>query len=229
MAQINKLISQRDLITFRINRLKLTLDNILCQDQIEENDLIELQNSVEDQAVINALTEYEENHLKIINTVEDNASHWSAFEAFDKMFHETKSKIKQILANKGDIKRMSRGVNNEHISSDLELSALPNMKLPTFNGEFSNWVEFRDAFVSLIHDNKKLHDIQKFHYLTTCLEGKAAQALKQLKKTAENYSIAWDLLKRRYENKKLIVQSNISNLFNLESCSKETYTNMKIF
>lgn len=39
---------------------------------------------------------------------------------------------------------------------------LPTLKLPTFSGEYDQWMLFKDAFQSLIHDNRKLSNVQRF-------------------------------------------------------------------
>lgn len=48
---------------------------------------------------------------------------------------------------------------------------LRTIELPKFNGSQYNWLEFRDTFESLIHDNNTISYIKKFHYLRAALEG----------------------------------------------------------
>lgn len=45
---------------------------------------------------------------------------------------------------------------------------LPQIELPMFDGELDNWIPFRDAFKSLIHNNNSLSAVDKFHYLNSC-------------------------------------------------------------
>lgn len=40
-----------------------------------------------------------------------------------------------------------------HVTSN-NLVKLPTIKLPTFNGDYSNWLEFRDAFKALVDNNE---------------------------------------------------------------------------
>lgn len=51
------------------------------------------------------------------------------------------------------------------ISHGLQSIKLPTIKLPTFNGSYLKWLEFRDTFQSLIHNNESIPGINKFHYL----------------------------------------------------------------
>ncbi|KAK9498852.1 hypothetical protein O3M35_003408 [Rhynocoris fuscipes] len=44
-------------------------------------------------------------------------------------------------------------------------------------------------------------------------KGEASQILSSLEITCSNYTIAWDLLKERYDNKKLIINSHIKSIF----------------
>ena len=50
---------------------------------------------------------------------------------------------------------------------------LPKIELKRFNGDILKWTEFWDAFESTIHDNKSLHDVDKFNYLRSQLQGTA--------------------------------------------------------
>ena len=59
---------------------------------------------------------------------------------------------------------------------------LPDIKLPTFSGDFLKWPQFRDTFVALISNNSALPNINKFHYLRSSLQGEA----KALMETANN-------------------------------------------
>lgn len=41
---------------------------------------------------------------------------------------------------------------------------LPVIKLPTFGGRYEDWRSFHDIFVSLIHNNSSLSEIEKLHF-----------------------------------------------------------------
>lgn len=80
----------------------------------------------------------------------------------------------------------------------------------------------RDTFHALIESNTALENIQKFYYLKSCLHGNAAQILQSLEISADNYTIAWDLLKARFENKRLLTYHHIQALFELNPIGKES-------
>ncbi|KAK9701231.1 Protein of unknown function (DUF1759) [Popillia japonica] len=99
---------------------------------------------------------------------------------------------------------------------------LPTMQLPKFNGKYTGWLEFRDAFDSLINKSEVLSKSQKFFYLKASLEGDVAKIISSMAGTAENYDTAWSLLCERYENKKLLAKNHFRELFELPMIKKES-------
>lgn len=59
-----------------------------------------------------------------------------------------------------------------------------NIRLPTFDGNYSQWLYFKDTFVSIVNDNLSISQIQKFHYLRLSLKGDAADVVKNLELSA---------------------------------------------
>jgi len=89
--------------------------------------------------------------------------------------------------------------------------------LPKFNGKYEEWLSFEDSFKVLVHENVKIQTVQKFNYLKSCLVENAAQIIQSLSSTVENYEIAWYLLTERYSNKRIIIQSHVKALFELQA------------
>lgn len=101
-------------------------------------------------------------------------------------------------------------------SSSTSLSVpLPRLQLPTFEGVYTQWPEFRDLFACLVNDNQSLTDVQRLQYLKSCCTGEAAAMLSNLPNTSVNFSIAWDTLTSRYQNKRMIVYSHFRNFLDL--------------
>lgn len=103
---------------------------------------------------------------------------------------------------------------------------LPEVKLPTFDGTISEWITFRDSFKSLIHSNEHLSPIDKFSYLTASLVKDAKTIIDSIELTAANYSVAWQLLETRFNNKKLVVKNYIDALFAIDSMKRESYESL---
>ncbi|XP_055590885.1 uncharacterized protein LOC129742966 [Uranotaenia lowii] len=100
---------------------------------------------------------------------------------------------------------------------------LPEIRLPSFSGKLREWVSFRDSFQSLIHNNGQLAPMEKFSYLRSSLSGEALQEVLSIELSDVNYSVAWEILTERYENKKLIVKAYLDALFSLEPIRKESF------
>lgn len=125
------------------------------------------------------------------------------------------------LAQKYISEFSDNSVNSSNNNSATEIK-LPSLNLPNFDGSYDQWLFYRDTFLSIIHDNASLSNIQKFHYLRLSLKGAAAETIKSLQISADNYNIAWQLVTERFENKELLVTNHIKRIFNLPSLTKES-------
>lgn len=115
--------------------------------------------------------------------------------------------------------------NNSQSGEDFKASPnvrLPKIDLPHFSGSYQHWLEFRDVFSSIIHNNKNIDNVNKFHYLRASLHGSAALIIKHITVSNDTYNIAWDLLLERYDNNRLLVNNHVQALFNLDQIHKES-------
>ncbi|XP_066261302.1 uncharacterized protein [Euwallacea similis] len=106
---------------------------------------------------------------------------------------------------------------------------LPSLTLPEFSGCYADWQRFRDMFRAVIHDNNALSDAQRFYYLEASLRGEPKTLLASLAPTNANYTIAWDLLERRYQNKKFIIHSHLREIMEFPALTKESYAALRNF
>jgi hypothetical protein len=90
---------------------------------------------------------------------------------------------------------------------------LPTVSIPIFKGNYLEWTSFHNLLVSLIHNNEKLPTSQKLHRLKSSLKGDAASSLKHLCVSDATYEPTWEELKRKYDNKNIIIQSHIDSFF----------------
>lgn len=88
-------------------------------------------------------------------------------------------------------------------------------------------MSFDDTFTSLIDKNVQLSDIEKFYYLKSCLRGEAAHLIQALDVSSINYAIAFQMLRQRYQNKKLIIHTHIKTMFELYSLKNESHTQLR--
>jgi hypothetical protein len=99
---------------------------------------------------------------------------------------------------------------------------LPTINLPKFSGNYAEWTSFRDLYISIVHENHDLSAVQKLHYLKGCLTGEADRFLKNVPVTNESYLPAWEKLKARFENKRILINAHLCSLFNQPKISNET-------
>ena len=106
-------------------------------------------------------------------------------------------------------------LSSPYMSSANIDTRLPIIQLPSFDGNFNDWIRFRDTFLSLIHNNPSISDLQRFHYLNSALKGSAARVVKSLGISGTNYRIAWDSLKARYEDPMALRRYHMNAFLNL--------------
>jgi len=96
---------------------------------------------------------------------------------------------------------------NSAVAEHFSNIKLPKLELSKFFGNYEEWFPFFDAFNSLIHVNASLSNVQRLQYLRSSVTGDAAKIISALEISGANYEVAWNLLRERYDNKRLIVQS----------------------
>lgn len=101
-------------------------------------------------------------------------------------------------------------------ASLMPRSALPRIKLLSFSGDYASWKSFYDLFVLWTRDNPALTNVERMHYLKTCVTGEAAQLVGNLFISGDNFSIAWNLLVSRYENKWFLIAAQFDRITNLK-------------
>ncbi|XP_076289815.1 uncharacterized protein LOC143213646 [Lasioglossum baleicum] len=101
---------------------------------------------------------------------------------------------------------------------------LPRKNLPTFSGVLVEWESFRDRFTSMIIDNSTVSEVSKLEYLFSCLEMEPLDIIRNLAITTANFRIAWELLKKRYDNKRRLITAHVHSLLNLPCAVVENKT-----
>ncbi|XP_025831672.1 uncharacterized protein LOC108737009 isoform X2 [Agrilus planipennis] len=97
---------------------------------------------------------------------------------------------------------------------DVHVSCrLPKIELPTFDGSYDKWLNFRDSFISMIDSNPALPVIHKLHYLRSCVRAEAADLIHSLELSEDNYQVAWSLLQERYSNERVIILEHVNEVF----------------
>ncbi|XP_072398266.1 uncharacterized protein [Diabrotica undecimpunctata] len=150
--------------------------------------------------------------------------------SFETLFFHITSAVRDFIdTNLSKPRDQAAQASNSTISSENRSIniRLPAINLPSFEGDYDNWLFFRDTFNSIIHTNTELSNIQKFHYLRLSLQVIAAETIRNLDISEATYETAWELLTDRFENKSLLVNNHIKKLFNLPNVSKNSHHNLR--
>ncbi|XP_018364596.1 PREDICTED: uncharacterized protein LOC108762191 [Trachymyrmex cornetzi] len=231
MEDLSSLIKQRGR-----TKAKLTaFSNYLALIAIEPERQIEINSRLEKAEELWNEFELLQNKIEDLDNSDMQAQQRTTFED---SYHELISKARQIKLKDHPMYSqpaagISQAIIQPHAAAINETAIvqtraiLPTIDLPKFDGNYERWVPFRDLFESLIATNSVLTAVQKLYYLRSALTGEAAKIIASLEITNDNYVIAWELLKNRYENKRLIVQYLIQALLDLASINKESYSDLR--
>ena len=131
------------------------------------------------------------------------------------IFLKTKAKLLDLIDN----------ASNDSVSSvNSSLSAnlrLPEIKLPEFSGEQSEFMTFWNKFTTTVHD-KPIPDAQKMEYLVSSLQGPPLRLISHLIISGANYQVARQLLTEKYENTRKTVFSLIQRLCEQPAVTRST-------
>ncbi|XP_071052597.1 uncharacterized protein [Onthophagus taurus] len=103
---------------------------------------------------------------------------------------------------------------------------LQKITLPIFSGDFKTWSSFHDLYRTMVHENTTLSNVAKYQYMMTSLSGEPYHLLQGLPVTSDNYEIAYQTLKNRYQNKRhlaTIYYNEIQNIHMKHEDSSKAY------
>ena len=105
---------------------------------------------------------------------------------------------------------------------------MPQINMPNFSGNYSEWTSFKDYFTTLVIQNMDISNVERLHYLKASLSGDAAQTIKNISITDANYTRAWTKLTSHYDNKRSLIYSCLDALFKLEKMSTESPSALRL-
>ncbi|XP_039310735.1 uncharacterized protein LOC120358921 [Solenopsis invicta] len=149
--------------------------------------------------------------------------------SFEDSYYTISAKLRELM-NPPIVPRSQFAPSTSNASNTVEHFnhiKLPKLDLPKFTGKYDEWFPFFDTFNSLIHVNAALSNIQKLQYLRASVIGDASKIICALEISEANYEVAWNLLKQRYDNKRVIVQSHVKAIMDLPSMVKENIVELR--
>ncbi|XP_037818565.1 uncharacterized protein LOC119608279 [Lucilia sericata] len=143
------------------------------------------------------------------------------FESCAESYYKWKSKILDLIALE-----KSKSVSNQQLTPDIpqlepRLPNMPCIKVPPcdteeFYGSYEDWPAFKDMFTAVYINHPKLTNAQKLYHLRNKTRGSAGTIVKRYSLTDENFILAWEALKLRFENKWLLVDKQLQLLFGVK-------------
>lgn len=186
-----------------------------CSPDLKSQDLCELKMRLESiSEIFNRFCSVQDEIEEIISE-DDLVINLEYREEFESIYYKLVAAAKCILKESEPKESITVGAD-----SSVKVK-LPQIKLPSFDGSFDQWLEFRNSYLTMIHTRKDLDPIHKFHYLRSSLSDTALRVINSLEFTAPNYAHAWELLENRFHNNRLLVHNHVKSLFTSPSLSKE--------
>ncbi|XP_065365302.1 uncharacterized protein LOC135958326 [Calliphora vicina] len=111
--------------------------------------------------------------------------------------------------------------NMSYGNSDFGVS-VPPCDAPDFHGTYEEWPSFRDMFTAVYISKIRMPDVQKLLYLRKKAKGEASTIVNKYPLTNDGFSLAWEALRARYENKRILVDIQLKALFNIPRADYES-------
>ena len=139
-----------------------------------------------DAKILEATTDEEEIEAEVLQTEEINSSISTAKAKITQRLRSTISTTTEV--------RTSRDHTSPPSAVLPQVTRLPKLELPQFNGDPLVWQTFWDCFEAAVHSNTSLTGVQKLSYLRTQLHGDAARVIAGFQLTNDNYGHSITLL-----------------------------------
>ncbi|EDW38652.1 GL13155 [Drosophila persimilis] len=104
---------------------------------------------------------------------------------------------------------------------------LPPCDTEVFSGDYQQWPTFRDLFNAIYIENPRLAPEEKLFHLNKKTSGEAHDIVAQAPLTNEGFASAWNALRDRFQNKRLILKAQLKILFSLPQIRTESAAALK--
>lgn len=152
---------------------------------------------------------------------------YSEIDAFDELYYAIRTTAHSLTPETSS--NTEYGI-NEDCGKTKRRVKLPELQIPKFDSKLENWITFRDTFLSLIHQNAFLSNIEKLYYLIASVtSGPALVIVKSMPVTADNYPIVWNALLTRFDNRRALAASYVDKMFSCKPVTQESTANLNNF
>ena len=124
------------------------------------------------------------------------------------------------LQTSNPIAHSTLNTSNITITERQDKPRLPEIKIPTFNGEQGKWVSWKHSFEGLIHSRTDITDYVKHSQLINALSGPALEKIIAFPPSEENYSIVWKSLCDTYDKRHFIILEHFDAILEIPDLTK---------
>lgn len=150
---------------------------------------------------------------------QDLEDHYKYREDFENCYDFCIGFLKQYLIDNAPPPNV---VSNHNPNQDsLNNILIPKMKINTFRGDSEHWLEFKTTFLSVVHSSS-IPNLHKFQILRQSVDGYAKRIVDQVEFAGNFYEAAWRTLCDRFDNKKVLINKHIKNIFSVEQIVRES-------
>lgn len=154
----------------------------------------------------------------------DVKAHIERFENSEKLYYEVLAKAKQNLR----LFRVQEQMNHTIQAPTTAVKVkLPTISVHQFSGEYDQWLSFKDSYTKAVHNQQDIPKVQKFQILKGLLKDDALKIISALEATDDNYEEAWELLRKRYSNHRIIINTHLKGLFDLPTVSRTNTSTLR--
>ena len=142
-----------------------------------------------------------------------------AFRVINSNYYELAAAITKLQAS-NPIAHSTLNTSNITITERQDKPRLPEIEIPTFNGEQGKWVSWKHSFEELIHSRTDITDYVKWSQLINALSGPALENIIAFPPSEENYSIVWKSLCDTYDKRHFIILENFDAILEIPKLTK---------
>ena len=139
-----------------------------------------------------------------ISTLDENALSSDQKKNIDKRYFEIFGRSQKIISDmqqQANSTQLEATLNQSNIFNDsISNVKFPAKSIPTFSGNYEEFVSFKNRFTSMIDTKRNLTNLDKFDYLCSALKGDAKNKLSTIA-TDRAYDESWNNLDRPFESR----------------------------
>lgn len=220
---LEKAIRKRDLLVRSIQRVCTNIENMVDADGETHCEVEAAKIDKED--LEHKIAEFQEIQSQIEMDVDDTAlaEHENERTRVETIARSAKIVLAEFIAantepaaNQSSSLRQSMG----RVESDRKVKR-PEIQIPTFEGDYRKWGDFRNVFESIVVNVEALTNVEKMVYLKQACKKNAADVIKKYEITDKNFQKAWEKLTKRYENRRATINTHLQSLTQLPTAKNE--------